>query len=911
MLFSHEPDLDRLRAGSGYLGTLLKNEEHVHWLIGKRSLWRKVPLPELYRELSQSCAQCGTFKDLALCVRAFKQRHFLRLAGRDLFGWADFPETVAQISDLARACLQYGLHILVSRPNLWMEESASLPEEVSRFGDYIGVLGLGKLGGNELNFVSDIDLIFLRGDPGTGLPGPTDLRHGLCRMTQALTRLLAESVGGDRVFVVDMRLRPGGKDGELVVSVDRALDHYQIHGRSWERQALLKARPVAGQRSIGHSFLDQIRPFVFRRFLDFQALDELKGMRDRMLHEAKDRANQPFDLKMGQGGIREIEFVVQSLQLVYGGRYPELDEPNTLDCLQALKRLGLMPQDAVQSLSSAYVLLRRAEHWVQLDRNRQTHVLPGDGESLDRLAMLLGFASGEAFFEDLQEVREEVHGHFTALFQPSGRTRTNQTEDKDVPGAARSMAHKVVSCPPFLLEVRQTVQRVMDRLEETGKEAERERWAYRLTELMNKAGVRPGLVVLLNECPVWLEELLFCAAVSHFVSSLLLHQPSLMEGLPRKTEGSALRTWEEQAKHIVDRESGYEQRLEWIRRLKNERMLNLALNDVHGRLAPGTLEHELTAVAQWTVQATWDVIVSEYLPGYDLRVAVLALGKMGSREMGYLSDMDLMFVYAPQPGGQDRIPDQVVKLIQRLMRMLSTPLQEGPGYVVDAQIRPSGNYGPLVVTSSRWIDYYSRQADIWEIQALLRMRAVAGDMGLARQLETKAERICMQPRSWSEVWPRLCHLRKRMEKERSLETPSGLDLKLGPGGLADVEFLVQGGQLTLNLTAHNRIRPFRDLLDLVGPRLGLGTWKIKTLQKWHHALRSLELRMQLLTNQASNLITSDEFTQLQQSGLWPPPGVDAPIQDWGDIQVARREIRKVWDEVCAGEICDDTDKIQY
>ena len=899
MPLSHEPDLERLRSGSGYLATLLKNKQMVHWLVQERNLWRNIPLPELYRDLDQLCMGCETFKDLALGFRSFKQRHFLRLAGRDLFGLAPFSQIVAQISDLARTSLQVGLQALASRPELWMPASELIRTDARKLSRHLGVLGLGKLGGGELNFVSDIDLIFLRNSEGEETAGWSEFKIGLSRLTQALTRLMAESVDGDRVFVVDMRLRPGGKDGELVVSVDRALNHYQIYGRSWERQALLKARPVAGQRSIGHSFLDQVRPFVFRRFLDFQALDELRAMRDRMLNEARDMENQIFDLKMGWGGIREIEFVVQSLQLVYGGRYPELDEANTLRCLQILHELDLMPVDAVESLSSAYVLLRRTEHWVQLDRNRQTHVLPRSEEDMDRLAAVLNFTSGRELALALQGAREEVHRQFTALFRPTLPSLEKSDQNREHP-EQESIAHQAEACPPFSREVHKTMQGVMDRLGQTARQSGREEWSYRLTELIHKAGLRPGLVVLVNEKPVWLEELFFSTAVSQFVASLLLHQPSLIEGLPRKKSAGLKHTWHEQARRIVRREQGYEQSLEWIRRFKNERVLNLALEDIHGRLTLGELESQLTAVADWVLQITWETTVGQYLPQHDVpEVAILGLGKLGSMEMGYLSDLDLMFVYDPAQGAEEHIPSQVVKLIQRFMRMLSTPMQEGPGYAVDAQIRPSGNYGPLIVTRSRWIDYYRQEADIWEIQALLRMRAVAGNMDLGRLLEAEAIKVCFQTRSQSRIWTRLCHLRGRMERERSRERPSVPDIKLGPGGLADVEFLVQGAELVQGRGRQQGGLAVRELLDEFGPGLGLDAATVASLQKSYQSLRSLELRLQLMTNHTASLISRDTFSQLTQSGLWPPGGTETLIRDWHDIYVVRREVRKAWAAVCA------------
>jgi glutamate-ammonia-ligase adenylyltransferase len=375
-----------------------------------------------------------------------------------------------------------------------------------------------------------------------------------------------------------------------------------------------------------------------------------------------------------------------------------------------------------------------------------------------------------------------------------------------------------------------------------------------------------------------------------------LHQPSLLEGLPENELSGPDPLWADRAWSIVHREWGYEQRLEWIRRLKNERMLEIVINDLRGWFGPAEAEEKLTALADWTIQATWEAVINHCAPDLKLPIAILGLGKLGSREMGYLSDVDLMFVCALEED-TDRIPGRVVRLIQRFMRMVSTPLQEGPGYVVDAQIRPSGTYGPLVVSVSRWMDYYRREADIWEVQALLRMRAVAGSSSLGQRLEKEAGKICAKSRAREAVWPRLCQLRRRMEMERSRETRSTLDLKLGSGGLADVEFLVQGAQLTQGQEQMRGLGVMA-VIDMFGPEIGLSTLDLHALRKWYIALRSLELRLQLLTNQASSLISRDIFIRLQKSGLWPPGDAAASIREWIDIQVGRREIRKMWDQMC-------------
>ena len=426
-------ELDRIRQASQYLATLLRRPELEDWLEAGRNLHRRYPLTELYRDLVETARGTTSFEALLLDVRRFKQRHFLRIGGRDLLGMADLAETTSQVADVACVTLQVGLETLSAHPEWWLPEGER--DWWSTLGSRLRVvvMGLGKLGGQELNYVSDVDLLFLHdycGDAGSAcLRGEAAMALGsLCLR---LFRLLSDMVEGDRVFLTDLRLRPRGKDGELAPSLAGAADYYLQHGQAWERQMLLKARAVAGDRSLGTVFLREVRPFIFRRFLDFQALDEIRSMRDKILREAvRPRPDWIlFDVKLGVGGIREIEFIVQSLQLIYGGRHPELDEPNTLRCLGRLEELKLLPPDVTAELADAYTFLRRAEHWAQLDQNRQTQKIPRSPEARARLCMAMGFEGDEkGFLRKLEETTGIVHGHFLTLFHKEERPASGGTD---------------------------------------------------------------------------------------------------------------------------------------------------------------------------------------------------------------------------------------------------------------------------------------------------------------------------------------------------------------------------------------------------------------------------------------------------------------------------------------------------
>ncbi|MGA7876179.1 MAG: hypothetical protein WCA08_10990, partial [Desulfoferrobacter sp.] len=394
-------EIDRICASSQYLATLLRRRpDHLDWLISSKNIYRRYPLTEIYQDLQRAAEGAESFANLQICFRDFKQRHFLRIGGRDLLGMASLGETTSQLSDVASVALQVGLNILNNRPEWCFGDARKDAWHRIRKSHDLVVMGLGKLGGQELNYVSDIDVLFLRSPKNDRAADLADYLVLLNRFCQCLSGLLADKVDGDRVFEVDHRLRPLGKDGPLVPSVAAAVDHYLHRGQPWERQMLLKARPVAGDRHLGSAFIQEVRPFVFRRFLDFQALDELRAMRDKILASAVHPGPgwQHFDVKLGLGGIREIEFLVQSLQLIYGGRHPQLDEPNTLHCLDRLHSLGLMPDEASQELKQAYAFLRRVEHWVQLDQNRQTQKIPQSPEARARLTFALGFEESESIF---------------------------------------------------------------------------------------------------------------------------------------------------------------------------------------------------------------------------------------------------------------------------------------------------------------------------------------------------------------------------------------------------------------------------------------------------------------------------------------------------------------------------------
>ncbi len=909
-------EIERITESSQYLAILLRNRPDFNdWLWPQKNLYRRYPLTGLYSDLRQTTRQAAGLEQLSQCFREFKQRHFLRIGARDLLGLADLVETTSQLSDLASVSLQVGLELLSDHPSWWTGDIDPGVWQGVREDFETIIMGLGKLGGQELNYVSDVDLIFLCSPRNSNAEQTHESLMLLDRLCRALTKLMADRIKGDRVFLVDVRLRPLGKEGQLIPSAEAAAEHYLLHGRAWERQMLLKARPVAGARSTGMAFLQQIRPFVFRRFLDFQALDELRDMRDRIHAEAVrlGLGVRRFNVKLGVGGIREIEFVVQSLQLVYGGRHPELDEPNTLRCLECLRGLKLLSPGVVDELKGCYGFLRRVEHWAQLDQNRQTQRIPQSPEARVRLATALGFDADEkAFGEKLADCCATVHRHFMEMFHSSdrddGRGEGGRAAHESVSVAgpldvfsAESLGRLQNSLREVPAAARETVFDVLGQYSRLQDRQLAEKVLQRLERYFGHAAKRPGLIKVFDSTDGWFKSLCEGIAKSEMIADLLVHHPGLAEGISL-AGGACPGTleWKEASLHVLEGARGYEEGLEWIRRLKNERTVQLALADLKGELDYASVERQLTDLADFVIDTTFEHIKTnlDLLP--DLPLAVLAMGKLGSREMSYLSDLDLVFVYQPQPGEpEDQIPGNVIGLIQRFMQMLSTPLEDGPGYPVDARLRPTGTFGPLITTQNAWLEYYLKEADIWELQALLRLRHVAGDRQLGFWLEDKALEICYTEKDPREVWQRVCHLRHRMQKERTDEKPDLIDLKLGMGGLVDLEFLIQGNLLVKGygspMTRASSVRTaMGEFLEDIPECSG----RSKEIRKVFEAVRALDHRLRLHLNQSSARVSPEQFESLKAVGLWPPARKGTYIETWEDLLKFRRVIRSLLSIFC-------------
>ncbi len=902
---------ERLEASSRYFSILLRRfPDYADWLWGRKQLYRRFPLTELYQDL---LAQGGVehtddWMSFAKILRRFKQRHFLRLAIRDLLQLDTLPETMSQLSDLAVVLLRTSLTFLWLRPSVWL----SAPGDTAHWHkvcDHLrmSVLGLGKLGGHELNFVSDIDLLFLYETDMSDVAGTA--QELLPRLCQNLARLFSDLIEGDRLFAVDFRLRPGGKDGEMVPSRAYAVHYYLLEGRSWERLALIKAAPVAGDIALGNLFLSEVQSFVFRRFLDFQAIDDIRVLRDRMLRETpREGVGAGFDVKLGQGGIREIEFLVQVFQLIYGGRQRNLRERNTLRSLLALQEANLLTEEVVGELSRAYVLLRRLEHWIQLDENRQTQQIPREPLARERLVRAMGYDTEDVLFRELEEETARVRTHFLSLFAPHDSAATpERAEEHGGQEGAPEWMEKLFGHEMGRVGW-QVVGRDLSRMQRGGgtSSAVYHTMVNRVRRWGQAISKRPGLLRFLaspkaRESQVFERSLRAVMGIP-LIADLLTRTPGLIEGL---TEGGGsleeYELWRTKARDVLDGVHGMEEKLSWLRRVKNERLLAIALWDVASRPPVWEVERELSRLAHFFVDASYAMLCESLgVSPRSYPLAVGAMGRCGSAEMGYRSDLDILFIYAPE-GGERVIPEATTRLIQRLVRILSLSLQEGPGYEVDMRLRPTGNYGPLVVTLPTWEEYYEGKADVWEIASLLRFRPIAGHLGLSETLAEKAAAICLKRRHPSEVWPRLCELKERMERERTRENTEMIHLKLGRGGLVEMELWCHGTIISTGERERFRLPVSTiEVLPTVVNRWGVDEREAREVVKAYTTLRQLSHRVDLLGKNTEE-VGKEDVVVLKMLGLWRGSEDSEAGEEWREIQALRRVLRKRWEWVCGDE----------
>jgi glutamate-ammonia-ligase adenylyltransferase len=781
-------------------------------------------------------------------LRRMRHEALARTALRELYAHADVDRTAREWSQVAAGCTAHAVAAAAA-----LAEGRHGPPLDER-GERVPftVLGMGKLGGEELNLGSDIDICFFYGtDEGTA--GERTLNEHFGRVGALVTELLEESTAESFAFRVDLRLRPEGSRGPMANSLASAERYYETWGRTWERAALVRARPIAGAEAFGEQLLEALRPFVFRRAVDPKVAVEMAQMLERTRREQLEHDTR--DLKIGRGGIREAEFFVQSLQLIWGGRHRELQVANTLRAVARLRALGLLSHREAQSFGDAWALLRRVEHRVQVMFAYATHLLPDDAVRQQSLARSLGYPSFEALATAVASARETIRSLFATLFpRAEGPARPPSVvpmapeaalADLVASGASRE---SIAACARDALGVRdpdgavdqllRLARRVdlplgaiaRDRdpqlgprlLAEVRDAPDPDRALAFLADLFNRLhGAAERYARRLAEAPEKARGLVGLFGASETLSKTLVARPDLVDavvaggaGAPTRDEIPALVSAAvAQAARASAEEDPIELTIGALRRVQRETVLAVGLADMAGELTAGEVARRLSRLAQAVLAEAFALAAREAAERYGLRagardplegVAVFALGSLAAQEMGYGGDLDVIVLYDREGetcGGRRAgvsMAEYVVRLTQRAIAFLSSPHAEGPGYAVDTQLRPSGSQGTLVVSLESFVRYHAHaggeaRAASWERQALIRSRFVAGDEAFGESAAAQIESIAYArgPADTNEM----VRLRARMERELGAESRGEVALKYGRGALVDVEFAAQALQM--------------------------------------------------------------------------------------------------------------------
>ncbi|MBI5478780.1 MAG: bifunctional [glutamate--ammonia ligase]-adenylyl-L-tyrosine phosphorylase/[glutamate--ammonia-ligase] adenylyltransferase [Deltaproteobacteria bacterium] len=927
--------LGTILSQSPYLAQTIARDPHLcQELAADPFLQREKDGATMRAEVERTLAGTTRPEDVARVLRAYRNREYLRLGAREL-GWGTFAEVGRELAALAAACLDAA--VAAARAELERRYGPAVEEGGAR-ARFV-VIGMGKLGGEELNFSSDIDLQYVYSSDA-GRAGDLTLHEFFVRLAERTARLIGDRTDDGFVFRVDLRLRPEGTRGPLANSLAGLEAYYESWGRPWERQAWLKARPVAGDLDLGLEVLAALEPFVFPRSTSPGVIEEIHELNRRIKAELKEP--QASNIKLGPGGIREVEFFVQALQLLHAGKNPTLRARGTLRALDVLLFAGLVSERERRTLADAYVFLRRLEHRLQLEHGVATHSLPADEAALARIARRLGYETLPDFRADLERHTAAVAEAYrtlglpedatppavAALLDPSRggpeqRASLERLGFRDPDAAAQELEllrRKPDS--PFAPEAAAPAARFAPALlEEVTLSPDPDLALKHLTDFVGRRGAWSGVWRLLEEHRPLMRLLVSLFGMSDFLAKLFLAHPELLDQLLALGHATPRRTRDEVRADLAarlarpparggpsgravgpvspgppwgargDAEVGppgseqpapgvppggppeYEDALNRLRRFRNEEILRIGLFDSAGALDVIEVQQQLTNLADAILEATVPLVLGQAAARYGRldfrgadggpaegpRLAVVGLGKLGGGELTYASDLDVIFVYAGDaadviPAGMTR-QELFSRVSTRLIGALGSYLEEGRLYEVDTRLRPSGQHGTLVSSLAAFEDYHRRQAMLWERQALIRARFVAGDAALGSRIEARCREHVYggagPSPSASEMAREIGRLRDRMEKELAREKPGQYNIKSGRGGLVDVEFIVQFLQLQHG-GAHPELRVpgTRAALQALRQVGVLDEATTATLEEAYLFLRKLENRLRIVQDRS-------------------------------------------------------------
>ncbi|HEV7693153.1 MAG TPA: bifunctional [glutamine synthetase] adenylyltransferase/[glutamine synthetase]-adenylyl-L-tyrosine phosphorylase [Hyphomonadaceae bacterium] len=776
-----------------------------------------VALEASLAEIRRAGTLAGPFAEPMRVMRRAKEAAHLAIAGADLAGVWSLDRVVEALTQLADASVQSALRLSIR--NAWTSGSLGEKKEAEQLPGLF-TLAMGKMGARELNYSSDIDLIVLFDLDILPVEG-SRTKEAMIRLTRDLVRILEERTEDGYVFRTDLRLRPDPASTAPAISTQYATGYYESIGQNWERMAHIKARVCAGDETTGRAYLRELEPYVWRRHLDYWAIADIHSIK-RQIHSHEghaDLANLDFDVKLGRGGIREIEFFTQVQQLILGGRVPDLRAAKTKDALAAMAEANVVSAETKDDLALTYDFLRSLEHRIQMVNDEQTHHLPDRAERRAEISALCGYPQTAPFEADIARTRARVHGIYSDLFATEERLSGEAgnlvfTGVDDDPGTLATLKKMGFSDPSHIIHVFQQWHRgAVPATRSARSQQLLTSLGPRLLTVMSEVGapdaafarfekffskLTSGVQVmsLMLAEPALTRDLIETMAFAPKLAADLARRPALMDSMlepsfraPVNKDTPGAR--EKKLATLLKRAPDFEAQLNAARRFHREEAFRIGYQLLRGSIGAseaGTAYADLADACVIVLAEACEKDVLSRFSGSIGKWSVCALGKFGGRELTASSDLDLMLIYEPDdPNGASLAP----RFVQRLISALSVPTEEGALYEVDMALRPSGRAGPVAVKFSSFQGYYEPGggAWTWEFMALTRLRPVAGDPDLSRRI-TDAARQALKLKSIDpKITEEVGDMRRRMARER--KPKSRWDVKLAPGGLVDIEFVIQ------------------------------------------------------------------------------------------------------------------------
>lgn len=881
----------------------------------KTRLFNQIPREEnLQQCASQLFTSSHNLISLSEQLRKFRNQQLCQIAWRDITGDADLCETLSSLSQLAEICIKFSLRWLHNN----LKKEFGTP--INSHGQKIEmiVLAMGKLGACELNFSSDIDLVFVFPEHGKTINGKRCISHNeyFIKLGQQLIKLLSETTTYGFVFRVDMRLRPFGKSGPLAITIDAMEDYYAVHGREWERYALIKARPITGNKIDRKNLQQQLKPFIYRRYIDYSVFESLREMKAMINRQVKQK-HLEHNIKLGAGGIREIEFLAQAFQLLRGGKETEFQQQKLQLIIPLLSQKKIITDKIAEDLLNAYHFLRNTEHRLQEVKDQQIHCLPENTFSRARLAFSMGFNNWESFSEQLKQHRQKVQDNFLLQFltpqfdsiQLNSQLHgldilwyeyLQQIDNDEVDASidANNKAEEILKNACFknakeilnlLLSFRQSspfrkmTANARERLNQliplllsslarnSISESAQYNTIKRLLAIFESTCRRSVYLSLLIENPPALSQLVKLCSASVWISRELTKTPALLDELLKPhilysplnykdlTDDLQLRLEKISANDL-------EQQMEVLCQFKLAHVLRVAATDITGIISIMQVSDYLTWIAQTILQQVIKIAWQDTLnkiagPQIMNGFALIGYGKVGGYELGYSSDLDLVFVF------KDDLEKEALfftRLSRRILFILGTRTYFGLLYECDMRLRPNGNSGQITSTLKAFKKYEKEKAWTWEHQALCRARIIAGDKMLIKCFSLIRQEILCQPREQSKLQHQIHKMRIKMQQSQRKKQNHLFDIKQDPGGIIDIEFMVQY-LILLHAEQYPEIVEFSDNIRMINSLVQkkllsseMGTKLSQIYQKYRNFIHQQALQ------ELSAITSNDRFINEQK-----------------------------------------------